>query len=223
MPKEVAVVSALFCSLALPSSVCLGQTAQERPGEYTIALAQSGVPVGLVAPRDVLIGRHAVPHSETMAAGTSISREGLASSLDLFNTAKGGFRARQEGGVVHVRSLEEPAEVGSALERSTLMEEAVEVPAFGAIYRYVVRAMSGVEPPQGFVFSGALPGPECPINRPVRMPEGSLSAIALLDQIVRQVPGLVWVVSYSPEAPNAGLKVGRMCPDGEFVRTEVYR
>ena len=223
MPREVAVVSALLCSLAMVSSVCLGQTAQVRPGEYTISLAQSGVPVGLVAPREVLAGRHAVPHSETIVAGRSIEGEDLASSLNLFNTAKGGFRARQEGGVVHVRSLEEPTEVGSALERSTLMEEPVEVPAFGAIYRYVVRAMSGVEPPQGFAFSGALPGPECPINHTVRMPGGSLTAIALLDQIVRHVPGLVWVVSYSPEAPNMGLKVGFMCPAGEFVRTEVNR
>lgn len=46
-------------------------------------------------------------------------------------------------------------------------------------------------------------------------------ALDALDQIVTQVPGLVWVVTYDPGSPGEDVKVGLLCPDGYFGRTTV--
>jgi hypothetical protein len=67
-----------------------------------------------------------------------------------------------------------------------------------------------------------MPGPECPLSLPVRIPHGSWSAIALLDTIVDQAPGLAWVVTYDPELPHANIKVGLMCPDGSTERINAF-
>ena len=222
MPKEIAVASVLLCSLVTAASVAFGQSAQVSPAQYAMSLAQDGVPAGIVASREVLAQVRRMPRPQATVGTPSVVRGTLASGLDLFNAAKGAFRASQDDGIVHLRSLEEPAEISSALDRSTQLDEAVEVPAMHAIYRYVVRAMRGVEPSQGYVWTGGLPGPECPINRPIRIAGGPATAIGLLDQVVRQVPGLLWVVSYNPDQPSVALKVGLMCQDGSFFRTDVY-
>ena len=85
----------------------------------------------------------------------------------------------------------------------------------------VVKALSGKEP-AGIIGTGSFPGPECPLGRPVRLTAGSTSATRMLDEIVKQVPGLMWFVTYDTEAPHYGLQVGFLCADGSTVGITVF-
>ena len=86
--------------------------------------------------------------------------------------------------------------------------------------------MRGFEP-QALLGSGGTlsPGSECPIDRRVDLPGGSMTAIALLDQIVRQVPGVVWVVTYRKEPASASLQVnvGLLCWNGWHAKITVFQ
>jgi hypothetical protein len=57
--------------------------------------------------------------------------------------------------------------------------------------------------------------------QPVRIPAGKTRPIDILDQVVRQVPGITWLVTYRAVAPDHEFKIGLMCGNGSFMRTEV--
>jgi hypothetical protein len=95
------------------------------------------------------------------------------------------------------------------------------VPARDAVFTHVVRAIAGRDP-QGILGSGRFPGPECPLTGPVQLPQGASTVVAFLDEITRQVPGLVWLVTYDEDEPNDGLEVGFVCPDGATLKLSVF-
>lgn len=214
-------LAALLCAWGAGGALCLGDDAQPNPAEYTALLAQNGVPSGLVVADHFLGARRGLPRPESPLTIKGAFRDSLFSRLELFNRATGSFRALQKDGVVHVRSLEEPAEVTTALEGEVRFAGAVSVPAVSAVIMHVVAAIRGQEV-EGIVGGGMLPGPECGVNQRVTLPEGPATPTAVLDAIVLQAPGIAWIATYRPDAPKEHLELGLICADGSWVSMNVY-
>jgi len=188
--------------------------------EFLVDLARNEVPAGVVASEEALGGR-GIPHDVRPASSKKAFRADMGSRVGRFNAVNTGFQAIEKAGIVHVRGVDEPIGVGATLESYVSVRNGSGIPVIEAVLKRVVGAVRGREL-QGFVGTGSFPGPECPLDRPVNLPEGPTPLIALLDQIIRQVPGLVWLVTYEPGLPNNNLKVGLLCPDGASVKVTVY-
>lgn len=89
-----------------------------------------------------------------------------------------------------------------------------ELPALKAVYKHALRAIRGSEP-EGFFGGG--PDPSCRLDRPVRLPMGRTTTAELLDDVVRQLAGVTWLMTY--DQATGYWSVGLMCPDGSYRRT----
>jgi hypothetical protein len=215
---------ASFDVTANPADLRQGQ-AYNNPRVFALTLAQNDVPVGIVIPAEFLRGGKGMPHPEITADSKAAFRIDLAARLDVFNADKGTFRASQgENGVVHIRSINEPMEVTRALEHYSYAEPAVRLSALAVAFRHGVEGMRGYRP-QAIAGSGVqpTPGPECPIDDPVEFAGGSTTAMGVLDQIVHQVPGIVWLVTYR-QVPTSPLEVnlGLLCTNGGYFTISVF-
>lgn len=200
------------------SSAASGQDLPTGPREFARALAAEGIPAGFVVP-EAEFRRHSEGSTKQGApAAVAGPRSTLESRVTAFNSARGPFRAAETRGVVHIRAADEPADVREALMAESDAADSGEQPALKAGYRHAVRAIRGVEP-EGFFGSG--PDPSCRLDRPVHLQSGRMTTIEVLDEIVRQVPGVTWLVTYDSE--RGFLTVGLMCPDGSFRRTWINR
>ena len=217
----------LVAPCLLTASAALGQTiaAPATPAggavELAVTLARNDAPAGLVAPRPVLVGRRAAPSPSPTAAGKAAFQEGLARMIERFNASGTAFRARSEGGVVHVRSPHEPPEVTKALRQPVRIETRVTASVLVLLRGPIVQAMRGSAPSEGYLYAGLMPSSECSLLAHVRPPEGRATALELLDEIVRQLPGRVWLATYDPAEPRQTLKVGILCRDGSDVLVDV--
>jgi hypothetical protein len=90
------------------------------------------------------------------------------------------------------------------------------------MFKGVLGAVRGREP-QGWLGGGLRPSPECSLDRPIQLPDGSVTVIQVLDEVVRQVPGLVWFVSYQPEAADGDVRFGLICSNGMRVDVDFGR
>lgn len=193
--------------LAIPL-VAFGAERQENPREFAIALARSGISGGLILPKS----RLNAPSEEAVAEGVRRG-ETLDSTLAQFNASHPGVRASARAGVVRVHETEVPAVVLEALARSVYVAPVDEISVWEAVFVKTVGLIAGREP-QGFAGTGVGTSVGCPMNRRIRLPnEPTIERV--LDGIVRQVPGLMWVVTYSEESPLETLEVGIICADGQ--------
>jgi len=189
------------------------------PRQFASDLARRGVPGGIVVAQQEI--GHASASSQPAPADASQTRGAAVAAVKGFNAVESGFRATETDGFVHVRSKTEPPDLRLILDRRVRVDASSGLPAQDAVFKRVVKALSGKEP-AGILGSGAFPGPECPLSRPVRLTTGWTSATRMLDEIVRQVPGLMWFVTYDIEAPHYGLQVGLLCGDGSTVGITVF-
>jgi hypothetical protein len=212
-----AVISAAAVAFVSP---CLSE-AGEGIDSFVLTLARNDVPAGLVAPDAVIARLAAGPFSAASAQAKSQFRGTLGTAVREFNASAPGFEASVDGGVVHVRSASEPRSVSELLTRTWVQKEDAEIPALTAINRYVLGAMGGFEPPGGVIGAGMFPDEDSPAYQRVKLARGSTTARQMLDEIVKQVRGLVWFVSYKPDSANADVQIGLICPDGAMVRVPV--
>ena len=214
--KHIALGGALGSMFVLAASVCHGQDGHIGTRAFAIVLTQHGVPCGVVAPEVVLAWRPGDPRREATFTTEAPFGSGLPSTLERFNVRNGVFQATQVGGIVHLRSTDEPLEVTAMLEREAPFDTDINAAA-GAILPQVAAAVRGGEV-RGIIGSGGpLPGPESLLGRRIRLDRGRRSAISILDDVVRQVPGLVWFATYNRGLPSQDLKVGLMERDGTRV------
>jgi len=231
---KVAVVTSKLVAAALPlailgspfSSTGLCGVDASDPRSYAMSLAQNDVPGGVVVPAERLASRAERP-PDLRSLDKAAFRGSLAARVEAFNSTSKVFRASEHDGVVHIRSVDEPIEVTRSLAQSVDVTAAQGVPAISAVFRQGVAAMRGFEP-QAILGSGSggfATGPECPIYSPVEVNRGPMTTVALLDQIVRQVPGLVWVVTYRKNAMKGtvDVDVGVLCWTGWHATISVFR
>ncbi len=213
--KHIAIGGALGSMFVLAASVCHGQDGHIGTRAFAIVLAQHGVPCGVVAPEVDLAWRPGDPRREATFEIEAPFGRGLPSTLERFNVRNGVFQATQVAGLVHLRSSDEPLEVTAMLEREAPLDADIDAPA-GAILPQVAAAVRGGEV-RGIIGTGPRPGPESLLGRRIRLDRGRRSAISILDDVVRQVPGLVWFATYNRGLPSQDLKVGLMERDGTWL------
>ena len=56
------------------------------------------------------------------------------------------------------------------------------------------------------------------VRRLVSKASGTYTVSSYLDRVVARLPDLIWLVTFDPEQPNNGLKVGVFCPGGESLK-----
>jgi hypothetical protein len=215
MRPHFPLAAALAC--VLTSSVAATQD-QAAFGlrRFATELAHRGVAAGVVAEE----GTFGVANG---TASNEPSAEGLETLLGRFNAAAAHKikAAADPSGTVHVRATDEPASVRDLVENQLIVPEARTISVRDAVFRRVIGALRGQEP-QAMMGTGLVPGPDCPLDKPIRLSGNSTSLLGALDEIVKQAPGLVWLVTYDPVSPVPSARVGVLCPDGVALRMEVY-
>jgi hypothetical protein len=114
---------------------------------------------------------------------------------------------RHEGGVLHVRSTREPQRVTDLLNRAIDLEPASGVPAIEAVATRIVNAVRGDA-------SAGIHESTSASATPVVLRGGSTTVMQALDDVVRQAPGLVWYIYFSPKEDGGPLGIGLIGPHG---------
>ena len=205
---------ALTLTLVASASL-LAQTAGPRisPRDMVVLLAMRQTPAGIVAPTFAM-GVAPLP----AASPPSETDDGL---LARFRTSMPSYDAVRDGHVVHVLPKDLPPRIRERLDQRLDLGSRGDTTAVGTVMRFA-DAMRGRMNPNALA-GGGLPGPRCPLSNTVHLPDTPVSTEQGLDEIVTQVPGLVWVVTYDAAVPDLDFALGLMCGGGETVLVEVAR
>jgi hypothetical protein len=114
---------------------------------------------------------------------------------------------RREGGVLHVRTTREPRRVTELLNRSIDLEAASDVQAIDAVMRVILNAVRGNGSSGAHSSSGVG-------ATPVTIRGGRTTFMEALDDVVRQVPGLVWFVTFAPHDDGSDFWIILLGPPG---------
>lgn len=208
---------------AIAASVLIAATSVAQPTvpnlrAHAARFAAKGVPAGFVVPESTMRGRPAPPPFVARPAQLE-SPDRIAELVEAFNQDRGSFRASFARGVIHIRRDDEPAAVTQAIEREDLVEASVDVTAAAILASLVLPLLHGEWTTEsgGIIGSGGISA-ECPLGERVRIEAGRRSAGDLMDDVVRQVPGVAWFVTYDEESPTFNLKVGFVCFNGATTR-----
>jgi len=107
---------------------------------------------------------------------------------------------RQEGGVLHVRTIGEPRLVTELLHRSIQLEAQSDLQAIDAVST-IVNAIRGDRSSGASASMGAA-------ARLVRLRAGRTTVMQALDDVVRQAPGTTWWLTYTPAEDGQTLMLG---------------
>ena len=209
-------------ALMLVLSWGIGQSALSQPSsprQVALEFARAGVPAVVVMSRERM-GAPATVHDVSRDVPLSTRLQELVASTP-------GVLAMQEAGVVQITERQLPRAVETALLDGVYIQSTVEVPAAYAVFRLMSAALHGGEMP-GVAGSGAQPPPSCPLGRPVRVQAAQTTVKEYLVDVARQVPGLVWEITYAtPADPDSkgvrdSIIVGALCPDGSVHSLTLY-
>lgn len=150
-----------------------------------------------------------------------VFRAQLPLLLARFTETNAGLRAAIQQSMVHVRDIHAPEDVRELLERTLYINDGSRVSAAQAVFEAIAGAIR-LERQRGIIGTGTFPGFECRLDRHVQLPEGPATVTALLDSVVQQAPGLVWLITYDDQLPMRGMKIGLMCPGGGSLMMPLY-
>jgi hypothetical protein len=114
-----------------------------------------------------------------------------------------GYRGSTRGGVPHVRTVGQPPRVTEILTRRIELDAASDVPAVEAIGSRIRNAVRG-SGSDGLRGSDDSSG----ASQPVTIRGGSTTVRQALDDVVRQVPGLVWYLTFPPNHNSSYVIIG---------------
>jgi len=174
-------------------------------GDVAADLTRQGVPAGVAMCRPP--GNGQVPGD---AAPTS---ELDRTDCDELNAS---LFQRREGGVLHVRTTREPRRVTELLNRSIHVDAAPDVQAIDAIMRIILNAVRGDGSAGAFHASGRE-------GTLVTIRGGPTTFMQALDDVVRQVPGLVWLLTFTPQEGGRNFQIVLLGPPGSGGGTCVFR
>jgi hypothetical protein len=183
---------------------------------FAQALGQRGTAAGLILPEAAFAKARV-----GVAAEKGPPQRTVDDAVQRFNGSRSDLRASLHGRTLLVRGVEEPDEVKLALDRHQPIAALEGVSAGDAILRYASAVLGPSPAPSAVISTGPLPGPSCPVGKRVNVPNGEKSVIELLNAIVEQAPGMVWLITYDANKTTERLKIGYACPDGVFRRVVV--
>jgi len=183
---------------------------------FALLCAKHGVPVGIVAPPTPIAWPPLASSAAPQFLHDAPYSAGLAETLAEFNRRNSFCRATQVGRVVHLRATDEPPVVTSALAAVATFDSDAQGPAHSFL-ALAATAIHGGES-QGYIGSGPMPSGDSALAKRVLLPKGTYSAVGLLDEVVRQAPGLIWFISYYAPDAEPHLWVGLMDSRGGSVR-----
>ena len=123
---------------------------------------------------------------------------------------------RREGGVLHVRTEREPRRVTELLNRSIVIEAESDVQAIDAVMRIILKAVRG-NGSAGEISSISAR------SWPVTLRGGRTTFMEALDDVVRQAPGLVWLLTFAPRDGGSDFVIHLLGMPGGGVGTCVFQ
>jgi hypothetical protein len=183
---------------------------------FAQALAQRGTPGGVIVSEDDYGGRRSPVTPETGPPKGTLER-----AIERFNGSHRQVTASRREAAILIRGNDVPPFLDSALRAPRPVDD-IEAPAWQAIFESAggLLRLSATQT-SGYLGSGAFPSRACPFETPVRISRGTKTVTQVLDEIVTQTPGLVWLITYAPTAKEGKLKIGYLCPDGVTQRITV--
>jgi len=205
----------VLCAAVVSSASLIAQSAGPRigPRDVAILMASRQMPAGVIAPTVVMSVGPPPPPSPA-----SETDDGL---LARFTASLPSFDAVRDGKVVHVLPKDLPSKIRARLDQKLELESTSDTSATGMVIRFADALRGRISP--NALAGGGLPGPKCPLANTVHLPDTPMSTQQALDAVVKQVPGLVWIVTYDAAVPDLDFALGLMCAGGETVLVEVAR
>jgi hypothetical protein len=199
------VAAALLATDARLLGLQVERAPQRIPGAWELAtvLAQRKVPTGVLVPE--ALWKPTIRVSPPSIAIPVLLRE--------LNARNPSVEAIDVAGVIRVASRRIPPPLEEVLERERYLDAPVRETTVRAVFFVAGDLLRGTHS-TGVLGSGPEPGPECPANQQVDIPAGPTTVLAILDAVVRQRPGAVWLITYDEAAPLASLGAGLVCADG---------
>lgn len=170
--------------------------------------------------------------------GTGVSAALVVERRDLLVTMRGGevkaghppaplaflqaagshWTVSQDGGLVRLVRISRPPEVDMALS-ATVRPDGEPLSVGRAIFVLPRVALNGE---LHGVVGGGQPSEACGLDREVRVGAEPQTLGDFLDAVVREAPGLAWVMAWDLSAPRETLSLGVLCSDGALSLLGVY-
>ena len=114
-----------------------------------------------------------------------------------------------------MQAADVPAGLVERLQRPRFLAAPLKSTASHAVLTFIGGLLQDKEI-TGMVGGGVQPDQRCPLQVTVELPSGPTSIVQLLNDAVRQAPGLVWFVSYAPDSDQK--TIGVVCPGGQSFK-----
>jgi hypothetical protein len=183
-------------------------TAPDNPMELAVALANAKVPAGMVVP-DTALSRYRTGFGSASAATLNADLPETVKRLDT------PMQLDRRGEVWVMQAPDVPAEIAERLQRPRYLATPIKSTASHAVFNVVAGLLQDREV-SGVLGTGLQPDQQCPLQVPVALAAGPTSVLGLLNQTVRQAPGLVWFISYDSE--RSKMAIGVVCPGGHYTK-----
>ena len=180
----------------------------DHPRTFAVGLARSGLSIGMVVEKGLLSDGKPSPVTDPNV----LQGETLQAAMARFNRSTPDVRASEHSGVVRIQSANLPPAIQAELNRAVYVPPVEGVLVWEAVFVKALGLLAGREP-QGFAGTGIGEGAACGLDRRIRL-GGEATVTETLDAVVRQAPGLIWVITYSDDNPLQTMEIGVLCPDG---------
>lgn len=186
--------------------------------DLAVRLAANAIPAGVISPDAAFtaVGRPPVKDPR----GLEAFRAELPLILAEFERKHPSFLVQSLPGVVVIVDKDQPHIVADLLGRSIFLPGVREATAADAIVKHLAGRLRNTTI-TGLAGVGPAPGPSCPLGATVKFGPVSHTVSTFLNDVVRQVPGLVWVVTYSVAEQPSNIRIGIVCPDGASLRMPI--
>lgn len=206
----VALAALGFVMMSESGAVAQSDLGPSNPMELAVALANARVPAGIVIPDAALASyRTTFPGAQVSA---DVLNAGLVERVTRFKTP---LQVERRGQVWVMQAQSVPADIANRLSSSRYLANTVKSSASHAVFNFVAGLLQETEV-TGVLGAGSLPDETCPLQAPVELGAGPTSIVTMLNETVRQAPGLVWFVTYDAKVEQ--MAIGVVCPGGQYTK-----
>jgi hypothetical protein len=156
--------------------------------------------------------------SPTYRAGRSDTPPpSIADLLAKFNKRHPSMHVFQRDGVVRVQQRVLPSSIEAVLARRHNLTQPVTATGVNLIF-YTVGEIVWGKQTKGLVGGGLEPGSGCTATQWVQVRSGSATVSDIGDEVVRQLHGTGWLLTFDETMPETSIALGLVCADGWWAR-----